>query len=116
MEAVASGHRPGKHGIRIAAIIATAVLLVGGVTIALLPALVFHSGLASAYGSYPGTGMAIGLLSLIPANVWAASVLRSRMSTPLLIVLLVVLTVAAGVTQFLFFTYIYLSTIDWFVF
>lgn len=112
----AADHRRVKRRIRTAALIATAVLLVGGFTVALMPALVFHSGLATLYGWYPTVGMIIGLLSLIPTNIWAVSVLRSRMGTPLLIVLLVVLTVIAAGILCLAFIFIYLSTIDWFVF
>jgi hypothetical protein len=98
------------------AFLATAVLLVGGVTIALLPALVFHSGLASSYGWYPEAGMFVALGSLIPANIGAALALSSRMGKALLVVLLIVLTVVAGGILFVAFTFIYLSTIDWFVF
>jgi len=116
METAAPGDRPRNRWVRPAAFIAAAVLLIGGFSIALLPALVFHSGLATLYGRYPTTGMIVGLLSLIPANIGAVSALRSRMSTALLVVLLVVLTVVAAGILFLAFTFIYLSTIDWFVF
>lgn len=105
-----------RRRIRSAALIATAVLLVVGFTIALMPALVFHSGLASLYGRYPTTGLIVGLLSLIPANIGAVSALRSRMGTSLLVVLLIVLTVVAAGILYLAFIFIYLSTIDWFVF
>jgi len=105
--------------IMIPAIIATAVLLVGGIAIALMPALVFHSGLASVYGSYPSVGMVIGLLSLVPANIWALSLLwprtRRRFRLPLVLVLVVLTAVAAGILWWTFVV-IYLSTIDWFVF
>ncbi|MEO6115668.1 MAG: hypothetical protein ABIP33_04730 [Pseudolysinimonas sp.] len=116
MQAGTPDLRRGERRIRTGAIIATAVLLIGGFTVALMPALVFHSGLASLYGQYPQVGMIISLLSLIPANVWAVSGLRSRMGTPLLVVLLLVLTAIAGGMLYLAFVVIYLSTIDWFVF
>ena len=116
MEANATDRRRGNRRVSNAAFIATAVLLVGGFAIALMPALVFHSGLASLYGRYPTIGMIIGLVSLVPANIWAVSVLRSRMGKPATAVLLVVLTVVAAGVLFLAFTFIYLSTIDWFVF
>jgi len=109
--------RPRRRGrIRAVALVATAVLLVGGFVIALMPALVFHSGLSTVYGRYPTFGMFVGLFSLVPANVWAVSVLRPRMSGALLVVMLIVLTATAAAILFLAFIYIYLSTIDWFVF
>ena len=116
MEADPGDHRQANRRIRTAAFVATAVLLVGGFTIALMPSLVFHSGLASVYGWYPTAGLIVGLLSLVPANIWAVSALRSRMGKPLLIVLLVVLTVIAAAILFVAFVFIYLSTIDWLVF
>jgi hypothetical protein len=102
--------------VTLVAFISAAVLLVGGFAIALMPALVFHSGLASIYGRYPTEGMFLALASLVPANIGAVSVLRPHLGTALLVVLLLVLTVIAGVILFLAFSYIYLSTIDWFVF
>ena len=103
--------------IMIPAIIATAVLLVGGLIIALAPYLVFHSRRSSTYGEYHTAGPIIGLLCLVPANIWALSVLwpRTRLK-PLLVLLLVVLTVIAAGILFAAFSAIYLSTVDWFVF
>ena len=74
--------RPADRRIMVPAIVATAVLLIAGFAIALMPALVFHSGLASVYGGYPGAGMFVALASLIPANVWALSVLWRRQPAP----------------------------------
>ena len=116
METGPPDHPQAHRRIRTAAFIATVVLFLGGFTIALLPALVFHSGLASVYGRYPQAGMIIGLLSLVPANIWTVSALRSRMGKPLIVVLLVVLTVVAAAILCVAFTAIYLSTIDWFQF
>jgi hypothetical protein len=103
--------------IMIPAVIATIVLSVGGFATALAPYLVFHSRLVSSYGEYHTAGPIIGLLSLVPANIWAVSALWSRTENkPLLVVMLVVLTVVAATILFLAFTFIYLSTVDWFVF
>lgn len=113
------GEVQADHRIMIPAVIATAVLLVAGFIIALMPALVFHSGLASVYGSYPGAGMIVGLLCLVPANVWALSVLWPRTGRRfrfLLVLVLVALTAVAAGLLWWAFVVIYLSTIDWFVF
>jgi len=103
--------------ITIPAVIATIVLFVGGFAVALAPSLVFHSRLVGSYGEYHTAGPIIGVLSLVPANVWAVSALWSRTENkPLLVVMLVVLTVIAATMLFLAFTFIYLSTVDSFVF
>src|ERR1700712_1980479 len=106
MDTVAPDHRRVSRRIRTAAFIAVVVLLVGGFAIALMPALVFHSGSVTLYGRYPTVGMIVGLVCLIPANILAGSALRSRMSTSLLVVLLVVLNVVAVGILFLAFTFI----------
>jgi hypothetical protein len=66
--------RPVDRRIVVPAIIATAVLLVGGFALALTPYLLFHSRQASAYDGYRTSGFVLALLGLIPANVWALSV------------------------------------------
>ena len=103
--------------IMIPAIIATIVLLVGGFVIALTPYLIFHSRQANTYDGYHTTGPIIGLLALVPANVWALSVLRPRtVRKPLLVLVLTVLSVLAAGILFWTFAAISLSTVDWFVF
>lgn len=103
----------------IPAIIATAVLLVAGFTISLTPYLVFHSRRADLYDWYRSAGPIIGLLSLVPANIWALSVLwpRTRRRFRFLLVLaLVLLTAVAAGLLWWAFAVISLSTVDWFAF
>ncbi|MDP9027319.1 MAG: hypothetical protein M3N46_07145 [Actinomycetota bacterium] len=103
--------------IMIPAIIATLVLLAGGVAVALAPFLMFHSRSVYGYREYHAAGPIIGGLSLVPANVWALSVLWPRTVRKLLLVLvLVVLTAVAAGILFWVFSAIYLSTVDWFQF
>lgn len=118
MEEESTSPGEANRRIMIPAIIATIVLLVGGFVIALTPYLIFHSRQANTYDGYHTTGPIIGLLALVPANVWALSVLRPRtVRKPLLVPLLVlVLTVLAAGILFWTFAAISLSTVDWFVF
>ena len=79
----------------------------------------FHSRRADLYDWYRSAGPIIGLLSLVPANIWALSVLwprtRHRFRFLLVLVLVLLTAVAAGIL-WRAFVVIYLSTVDWFVF
>ena len=121
MEEESTSPGEANRRIMIPAIIATIVLLVGGFVIALTPYLIFHSRQANTYDGYHTTGPIIGLLALVPANVWALSVLRPRtvrkpLLVPLLVLVLTVLSVLAAGILFWTFAAISLSTVDWFVF
>ena len=99
--------------------VATIAMLVVGVALALTPYVVFHSRQAGTYDGYHTGGVVVGLLSLVPANLLALSVLwprtRRRFRVPLVLVL-VVLTALAAFLLYWVFVVIYLSTVDWFVF
>ncbi|MEO6532931.1 MAG: hypothetical protein ABIO06_05080 [Pseudolysinimonas sp.] len=98
-------------------IIATAVLLVGGFALALTPYVVFHSQQRGIYDGYHTAGPIVGLLALVPANIWALSVLWPRtIHKSLLVLALVALTAVAAGMLYWMFVVIYLSTVDWFVF
>jgi len=99
--------------------VAGIVLFVVGFALALTPYAVFHSRQAGIYDGYHTGGLVVGLLSLVPANVFALSVLwprtRRRFRVLLVLVLLALTAIAAFILYWVFVV-IYLSTVDWFVF
>jgi len=99
--------------------VATIAMLVAGVALALTPYAAFHSRQAGIYDGYHTGGLVVGLLSLVPANVAALSVLwprTRRRFRVLLVLVLVAVTALAAFILYWVFVVIYLSTVDWFVF
>ena len=116
-----------RRVILIASGVLTIALLGISLYLALAPYVVFHSMNRYGFEWYHDTAPIIGEVALIPANVWAGSVIGPRIGrvlrgrTPVLrttvvVAILVVGTLVVGTVLYVAFVVIYLGTVNWFVF